>query len=225
MRLRRSAVVLAVAGAALTLVGAAQPYSRFSDDDWLSIDTSYDVQVVAPSIVLVMTVLLLGKPHVAAEWLVGAAAALVALDYFQTTALTLNQEFGWLSAGLRTGGAALAVVALVLAWPAAQQRGTPISAGPAIVLLAGCGLAMVGTWRYGTQYSTELWSISVSATAGLLLLLVARAFLLRARTTAAAALTAAGLSGVVVWGIEAWLLIDRRAPATPASLSRQSGSA
>ena len=157
-----------------------------------------------------MTVLLLAKPRVAAEWLVGAAAAFLALDYAQSTALTLDSEFGWLSAGLRTGGAALVLIALVFAWPAAQQRGRPISIAPAILLVVGCSLVMVGTWRWYTSvFQPDLWVVTVAATAGMLLILLARGFLLRGRTTGAAALTAAGLSGGVIWGIEAWRLIDR----------------
>ena len=150
-RLRGSAVVFAVAGAALNVAGATQPTFRFSDETWLSYDTNADIRIVAPSVVLAMTVLLLAARNVAAEWLVGAAAAFLALDYAQSTALTLDTEFEWLSMGLRSGGAALVLVALVLAWPAAQQRGRPISTAQAVALLVGCGAAMVGTWQVSTR--------------------------------------------------------------------------
>jgi len=160
-RLRGSAVALAVAGAALNLAGATQPTFRFSDETWLSFGTSVDIQVATPSIVLAMTVLLLATPRVAAEWLVGAAAAFLALDYAQTAALT------------------------------------------------GTCLAMAGTWQYYSRGFVERWWISAAATAGLLVVLLARVFLLRTRTTAAAALTTAGLSGAVLWGIEVWHYVDR----------------
>jgi serine/threonine protein kinase len=198
-----AALILAGSGVVLSIVGAGQHV--YYGGNWFDGGRLSDLALWTPLLVLLATGVFLKSAGTAAEWLIGAGAALV-FDHAVATALfgyldIYNEDsIGWTSIGLRDAGAGLVAVAVVLAWRVAAHHGRPIRGPVAAVLLAGSALVFADfqIWS-GSYFSEDIFKLVVVAvTIAFLVVLLSRAFALGERTNGAPALVAAGLTGSIV---------------------------
>ncbi len=160
-----------------------------------------DVGAWAPTVGLAVGVVLLWRrTGVGAEWIIGAGAAFVLLNYGGVLDFLRREGNPIDSAAMamRTIAAALAVVAVVLAWRKAEVPGPRISMVLGAVLLVGAVVAIIGTRDYGDRVDERLRSWLIIALIGLLLV---RAFAFPNRTTGGPALVAGGVVGALA-GLE-----------------------
>jgi serine/threonine protein kinase len=160
-----------------------------------------DVGAWAPTIGLAVgVVLLLRRTGVGAEWIIGAGAAFVLLNYGGVVDFLRREDNPIDSAAMvmRTIAAALAVVAVVLAWKKAEVPGPRISLLMGAVLIIAAVVAIIGTRDYGDRVDLRLRSWLIILLIGLLLV---RAFAFPNRTTGGPALVAGGVVGALA-GLE-----------------------
>jgi hypothetical protein len=202
-------IVLAVVSVVVSFIGASQ---RVVDNQsWLDLDYVRSMQTWLPMLVLLAAVLFFRSPGTAAEWVVGAGTAYVGLSFvpgvMYVIYLTVEQDYtpGFASLVLRTAGAVVAVVAVVLAWRVADHEGPPFPRlRQALVVVAAVVIFL------STQSATNDWYSdkasyrppTLIATAVLLAVLLYRVLRLTAPRNAAPALVAAGLIGAGVWTLE-----------------------
>jgi hypothetical protein len=192
---------LLVAAAALLSFLAIRRYLYEGYGSVLDGPVLADVGAWAPTVGLAVGVVLLWRrPGVGAEWIIGAGAAFVLLNYGGLVDFLRREDNPIDTAAmlLRTIAAALAVVAVVLAWRKAEVPGPRISMVIGAVLVIGAVVAIIGTRDHGDRVDLRLRAWLIIALIGLLLV---RAFAFPNRTTGGPALVAGGVVGALA-GLE-----------------------
>ena len=135
-----------------------------------------------------------------AEWIIGAGAAFVLLNYGGLVDF-LRREDNPLDATamvMRTIAAVLTVIAVVIAWRLAEVPGPRINLVMGVVLVVAAIVALTGTRDYGDHVDLKFRSWLIIA---LIVLLLIRGLAFAPRTTGAPALVAGGLVGALA-GLE-----------------------
>jgi hypothetical protein len=202
-------VIVAVAAVVVSFIGASQ---RVTDSQsWLDVDYVRSMQVWFPMLVLLAAVLFFRSPGTAAEWVIGAGTAFVGVSFVSglmsvTYQIVENDSTaGWASLVLRTAGAIVAVVGVVLAWRVADHEGPPFPRAVQAMLVAAAGVVFFSTRRAtDAWFSDKAWYRPpiLLGTVVLLAVLLYRVFRLPASQNAAPALVAAGVMGAVLWALE-----------------------
>jgi hypothetical protein len=192
--------VLVAAAALLSFVAIRrylyEGYGSVLDGPFLA-----DVGAWAPTVGLAIGVVLLWRrTGVGAEWIIGAGTAFVLLNYGGVVDFLRREDNPIDTAAMvmRTIAAALAVVAVVLAWRKAAVPGPRISMVVGAVLIIGAVVAIIGTRDYGDRVDLRLRSWLIIVLIGLLLV---RALAFPNRTTGGPALVAGGVVGALA-GLE-----------------------
>jgi hypothetical protein len=199
----RGMVVLAVlAGVAalLSFLAIRRPlyegYGSVLDESFLA-----DVGAWAPTVALAVgAVLVLRRPGVGCEWLIGAGAAFALVNYGGIVNFLAREGNAIDTAAMveRSVAALLAVVVVLLAWRDAEVPGPRISLVLGAVLGLGAVIAILGIRDYGGHADLAVLSWLIIA---LIALLLVRAFAFPSRTTGAPALVAGGVVGTLA-GLE-----------------------
>ena len=160
-----------------------------------------DVGAWAPTVALAVGVVLLWRrTGVGAEWITGAGAAFVLLNYGGLAAFLVREgnPVDTTAMVMRTIAAALTVVAVVIAWRLAEVPGPRINLLMGVVLVVAAIVAMTGMRDYGDHVDLKVrsWLIIV-----LIAVLLARGLAFAPRSTGAPALVAGGLVGALA-GLE-----------------------
>jgi len=207
-----AALACAAAGAVLMLLGAGEPLLVDGTDLYQG-TTQQDIQHVVPSVVLIAAVLFTARPAVSASWLVGAAIAVLALDYASTTLWVglrvgyEDWEVGVESLFLRTAGAAFVLIAAFVAGQAMRHSPPPIDWPSGVALAAGSVLALVGAagQRYHLPQDMPSTAVTAAAAAPTATFLLAVGYVVhwsRSAASAAPVLTAAGGTGAATTVLE-----------------------
>jgi hypothetical protein len=212
------AMACAAIGAVLLLLGAGEPLLA-DGGDLFGGTTVQDMQRVVPPLLLFTCVFFLGRPSAAAGWLVGTGWAVVTLEFAATTTYAATRvayqdaAFGTTSLTLRSLGAAFVLVATFAA-PAAIDRARPGLAALAAVGLVGAGLLVplgASGMRLEPMEGMPDW-VDVATAAGPATLFVVGIGCIVAglgsASAAAPVVTAAGVTGLCVYGLELWVRTD-----------------
>ena len=199
----RGPIVLGVLVAAAALLSFLairrnlyEGYGSVLDDSFLA-----DVGAWAPTVALVVgLVLLWRRTGVGAEWIIGAGAAFVLLNYGGLVDFLRREDTSLDTTAMvmRTIAAALTVVAVVIAWRLAEVPGPRINLVMGVVLVVAAIVALTGTRDYGDHVDLKVRSWLIIA---LIVLLLVRGLAFAPRTTGAPALVAGGLVGALA-GLE-----------------------
>jgi Protein kinase domain len=199
----RGAIVLGVLVGAAALLSFLAIRRNLYEGYGSVLDSSFlaDVGAWAPTVALAVGVVLLWRQAgVGAEWIIGAGAAFVLLNYGGVLNFLVREDNPVDSTAMimRTIAAALVVVAVVLAWRMAEVPGPRISMVMGAVLVAGALAAIIGIRDYGAHVDLSVRSWLIVAMIGVLLV---RALALPNRTTGGPALVAGGVVGALA-GLE-----------------------
>ena len=171
-------------------------YGSVLDDSFLA-----DVGAWAPTVALVVgLVLLWRRTGVGAEWIIGAGASFVLLNYGGLVDFLRREDTSLDTTAMvmRTIAAALTVVAVVIAWRLAEVPGPRINLVMGVVLVVAAIVALTGIRDYGDHVDLKVRSWLIIA---LIVLLLVRGLAFAPRTTGAPALVAGGLVGALA-GLE-----------------------
>ena len=160
-----------------------------------------DVGAWAPTVALVVgLVLLWRRTGVGAEWINGAGASFVLLNYGGLVDFLRREDTSLDTTAMvmRTIAAALTVVAVVIAWRLAEVPGPRINLVMGVVLVVAAIVALTGIRDYGDHVDLKVRSWLIIA---LIVLLLVRGLAFAPRTTGAPALVAGGLVGALA-GLE-----------------------
>ncbi len=199
----RRPIVLGVLVAAAALLSFLAIRRNLYEGYGSVLDASFlaDVGAWAPTVALAVGVVLLWRrTGVGAEWIIGAGAAFVLLNYGGLVDF-LRREDNPLDATamvMRTIAAALTVIAVVIAWRLAEVPGPRINLVMGVVLVVAAIVALTGTRDYGDHVDLKFRSWLIIA---LIVLLLIRGLAFAPRTTGAPALVAGGLVGALA-GLE-----------------------
>ena len=160
-----------------------------------------DVGAWAPTVALVVgLVLLWRRTGVGAEWIIGAGASFVLLNYGGLVDFLRREDTSLDTTAMvmRTIAAALTVVVVVIAWRLAEVPGPRINLLMGVVLVVAAIVALTGIRDYGDHVDLKVRSWLIIA---LIVLLLVRGLAFAPRTTGAPALVAGGLVGALA-GLE-----------------------
>jgi hypothetical protein len=190
-------LLVATAGVVVTLIGMSRPYRTYSSNTAYSGVVAFDLQSWMPWAVVLAAVVFASRPGIAAEWVVGAGLAAVGIEYSNLTEFVLRSDDG---SGLevsalvvRTVGAALVLLAVTMAWRRGMQPDPARRPWIALAVVVVGGLLAVKAIDDDQIH----WGDDPVRRA----VVYGSAAVVR-RTSGAAALVAAGLSGTVYWAAE-----------------------
>ena len=134
-------------------------------------------------------VLLWRRTGVGAEWIIGAGASFVLLNYGGLVDFLRREDTSLDTTAMvmRTIAAALTVVAVVIAWRLAEVPGPRINLVMGVVLVVAAIVALTGIRDYGDHVDLKVRSWLIIA---LIVLLLVRGLAFAPRTTGAPALVA-----------------------------------
>ena len=129
-------------------------YGSVLDDSFLA-----DVGAWAPTVALVVgLVLLWRRTGVGAEWIIGAGASFVLLNYGGLVDFLRREDTSLDTTAMvmRTIAAALTVVAVVIAWRLAEVPGPRINLVMGVVLVVAAIVALTGIRDYGDHVDLKV---------------------------------------------------------------------